>query len=291
MKSFRKLVFFSILLFLCAVITSACGDSYGGIDYYNPNVAYDGNSIIIIYDNDPKEVTLDDSVIDKLYKLGVLAKDSKHKKELKKADIPDIFTYHGTQYKIVALGESVFEDCESLEKVKIPDSVERIGDYAFYWCKSLEEIELPDSVEEIGRATFKNCSYLKKINIPYKVKKIENETFQNCYCLNNITFGNRITTIGDSAFEQCNSLIEITLPYSLIEIGDSAFEQCTLLQNVMIQDGLRVIGDRAFYNCFHLTLYIPDSVEIIRGFWTLYNVNFYYDGSASGSPWAGNKLE
>jgi hypothetical protein len=291
MKHFKNNFIFGMLLVFCVLITSACGDSYGSIDYYNPNFAYGDGSLIIYYDNDPKEVVLDNSVIDKLYKIGVLAKNSANKKELKEVNIPEIFTYNNIQYKIVALEDNIFENCSLLEKVTLPDSIEKIGDYAFCWCRNLEEIDLPDSIEEIGVGAFKNCSFLRKIKIPYKVRKIERNTFQFCHYLNKLTFGNRITEIGDNAFEECDSLTEITLPSSLVEIGSSAFEQCTSLKSVIIQDGLRVINDKAFYNCYRLTLYIPDSVITIRGYSTLYEVDFYYNGTATGSPWGGNKLE
>lgn len=291
MKRFNKNFIFVCLLFLCIAITSACGNSNGEVAYYNPYVDYNNGTIVVYYDEDPKEVTLDNGVIDKLYKAGLIAKDSAHKKDLVEVDIPEIFTYNGIQYKIVALEDNVFENCLSLEKVTLPESIERIGDYAFHWCRSLEEINLPDSIEEIGIGAFKNCSFLRKIKIPYKVRKIERCTFQFCHYLNRLTFGNRITAIGDNAFEECDSLTEITLPSSLVEIGSSAFEQCTSLTSVIIYDGLRVINDRAFYNCYRLTLYIPDSVVTIRGYSTLYEVDFYYDGTATGSPWGGNKLE
>lgn len=296
MKSFSKNVFLSLLLFCIALITTACGDSSttlapNGITYYNPNFDYEDGAVILYYNNEPKEVTLDNSVIDKLYKKGLIAKDSAHKKELVEVNIPEIFTYNNIQYKIVALGDNVFDDCSLLEKVTLPESIERIGDYAFYWCRSLEEIELPNNIEEIGIGAFKNCSLLRKINIPYKVRKIERFTFQFCHYLSRLTFGNRITEIGDNAFEECYSLTEITLPSSLEEIGSSAFEQCTALTSVVINEELRVINDRAFYNCYRLTLYIPDSVVIIRGYSTLYEVDFYYNGTAAGSPWGGNKLE
>lgn len=68
----------------------------------------------------------------------------------------------------------------------------------------------------------------------------------------------------------------------------------TALNSVTINgNNLKSIGSQAFYYCgrytSNLTLTIPDNVTSI-GINALYNVKFYYNGTATGSPWGGTKL-
>lgn len=53
-----------------------------------------------------------------------------------------------------------FENCETLEAVTIPDSVEVIGTAAFKNCSNLETAIIPDSVEKIADDAFVGCSSL-----------------------------------------------------------------------------------------------------------------------------------
>ncbi len=53
-----------------------------------------------------------------------------------------------------------FENCETLETVTIPDSVEEIGTAAFKNCSNLETAVIPDSVTEIADDAFDGCDNL-----------------------------------------------------------------------------------------------------------------------------------
>lgn len=53
-----------------------------------------------------------------------------------------------------------FENCETLETVTIPNSVEEIGTAAFKNCINLEAAVIPDSVEEIADDAFVGCNNL-----------------------------------------------------------------------------------------------------------------------------------
>ena len=65
----------------------------------------------------------------------------------------------------------------ALQKVSIPDSVEKIGSDAFLHCINLIEIKIPDSVTSIGYSAFWGCTSLSSITIPNSVTKIENGVF------------------------------------------------------------------------------------------------------------------
>ncbi len=57
-------------------------------------------------------------------------------------------------YKIkegtLTIAEYVFDDCNELTSVTIPDTVTHICDYAFYYCNNLGSVYIPSSVTSIG---------------------------------------------------------------------------------------------------------------------------------------------
>ena len=116
--------------------------------------------------------------------------------------IPD--TYLGLP--VISIGNSAFEDCESLISVTIPSSVTSIGEWAFYNCSSLTSITIPNGVTSIGSSAFYNCDSLTSIIIPDSVTAIGDHAFSNCSSLTSITIPDSVTTIGSSAFSSCNNL-------------------------------------------------------------------------------------
>lgn len=58
-----------------------------------------------------------------------------------------------------------FSENRDLEKVIIPDSVERIGKHAFYNCRNLRSVEIPGHLFQIEDGAFKNCGKLKYVKI------------------------------------------------------------------------------------------------------------------------------
>ena len=76
--------------------------------------------------------------------------------------IPATVEYYRKEYKVTSINERVFEDCNLLTSVKIPDSVTSIGDSAFRGCTSLTSITIPNSVTSIGGLAF---SDIPNINV------------------------------------------------------------------------------------------------------------------------------
>ena len=66
---------------------------------------------------------------------------------------------------VTCIGDSAFNECDSLRSVVIPDGVTSIGDNAFQFCSSLSSVVLPDSVTSIGFGAFSYCYF------PYKLKQ------------------------------------------------------------------------------------------------------------------------
>ena len=64
---------------------------------------------------------------------------------------------------VTTIGESAFEDCDSLTSVTIPDSVTTIGNDAFDSCSKLTSVTIPDSVTTIGFQAFAECTSLTSV--------------------------------------------------------------------------------------------------------------------------------
>ena len=78
------------------------------------------------------------------------------------------------------IGNSAFQNTESLLSIFIPASVEVIGELAFY-RSALETIEFEEGSKlmEIGDRAFEN-SALHSIVLPASLEKIGNEIFFGC---------------------------------------------------------------------------------------------------------------
>lgn len=87
-----------------------------------------------------------------------------------------------------------FKGCDSLEKVVIPASVEKIGGDAFRNCKNLKEVVLYDTLTSIGGGAFLGCNSLTNINIPAGIQEIGNGAFEGTM-LTNMTIPDSVQAI------------------------------------------------------------------------------------------------
>lgn len=111
---------------------------------------------------------------------------------------------------VTEIGNSAFENCNSLVSVTIPDGVTSIGYYAFKGCSGLTSITIPDGVTSIDYSAFYGCSSLKSITIPNGVTSIDDFAFLGCSSLTSITIPDGATSIGRYVFSGCSSLTSIT---------------------------------------------------------------------------------
>ena len=162
---------------------------------------------------------------------------------------------------IVSIGEKAFKNCDKLEKITIPSSVEFIESNAFEGCENLISVVIEDGVCEIGTKAFNKCVALRKIEIPGSVK-----------------------TIGSYAFSGCTKLSEVIFNEGTLEIGTYAFDKCTSIRNVVLPKSLEILSTAAFSNCDNISkIYIRSNIKKI-GLNVLLgakNVKIYYEGSKS----------
>ena len=165
---------------------------------------------------------------------------------------------------VTNIGESAFQNCESLVSVKIPDSVTEIGDWAFFFCYNLKSINIPDSITTINNSVFSFCSGLTSLTIPNSVTSIGNSAFEECTNLKSITIPNSVISIGESAFAGCSGFESIKIPNNVTSISELTFAGCSNLRSVEIPDSVIEIGYSAFLACYNLkSIIIPDSVTYI----------------------------
>ncbi len=200
-------------------------------------------------------------------------------------------------YKVTAIHLGAFSNCDNLQNVTIPGSIESIGYFTFAECDNLQSITLLEGVKAIEAEALRYSS-LKSISIPASVTTLSSGSFYACKSLTSINVDaanmNYVTQDGvlynkdkttlicypdahpgkvfdipagvttiSGAFEFNSILTNITIPDSVTTI-DGAFYDCSALTGVIIPSGVTSIGNQTFYSCEALTyVMIPCSVTSI----------------------------
>ncbi len=100
---------------------------------------------------------------------------------------------------VTFIGNKAFENCTSLEEVKILCKNGSIGDFAFYYCNNLKKLQISSGITSVGQYAFYDCDGLASVKIPESVK-----------------------TIGERAFSNCNNLLTVVISAFDAEIGEKA---------------------------------------------------------------------
>ncbi|MBQ2715106.1 MAG: leucine-rich repeat protein, partial [Clostridia bacterium] len=150
------------------------------------------------------------------------------------------------------IGYNAFNNCTSLERVEIPNSVQSVGSYAFAYCRVLESIEIPNSVKSIEQFAFTYCRDLKSAVIGNSVESIGYCAFWDCPSLESVSIGSGVEFIDAEVFRDCTALKSIEIPDSVTIIGGGAFYDCISLEYIIIPDSVTTIVDWAFHGCISL---------------------------------------
>lgn len=209
--------------------------------------------------------------------------DFKNKNQAVVALLPD-FATDGTPVK--ALGNHLFNNCDSLVSVDLPSSLLSVGEQAFYHCGNLLHLTLPDSVTYIARDSMTYCSNLSSVYLPNSLKyigdgafrgnmsllsvfippcKLGEEIFLGCTSLSSAELGEGLVNTGTRMlFSSCKSLVKVKLPNTLTSISDYTFARCNSLSSIDIPSGLVNIDYLAFDACSSLTgVVLPESIKRI----------------------------
>ncbi len=98
----------------------------------------------------------------------VTNKDEKYNTYSGEITIPNTISFFEKTYNVTTIGMSAFQQCYSLEKITLPNSITSIGDYAFSYS-GIMNITIPENVTNIGNYAFCKCLWLESITIPDKV--------------------------------------------------------------------------------------------------------------------------
>ena len=148
------------------------------------------------------------------------------------------YTFSGAKINHVSFEEGIrvlqdylFNECDSIEEVRIPASVTEIGESAFGYCDNLARVEIPDSVKIIGNAAFRGCKNLKLEKLTTTGRTIKNNAFSGVSIeeveiseslvvdryytfsgakINHVSFEEGIRVLQDYLFNECDSIEEVT---------------------------------------------------------------------------------
>jgi len=204
--------------------------------------------------------------------------------------IPAAVANEGVAYRVTAIAEDAFADCDGILSLFIPEPIASIGDGALA-ISGLQRIdvalangsfvvrdgvlfshdlrtllrcpqaasgafEVPDSVTSIGACAFDSCAALESITIPASVDCIGRWAFYGCASLR------RIDVLPDNAtFASCGGLLVSRDATTLIACPGSVSGVYEIPQSIT------AIGELAFSGCSGITrIVVSNSVPAIGGF-------------------------
>jgi len=189
-------------------------------------------------------------------------------------------------YPVVAIGDSAFQNQESITSVIMPNGVITIGYNAFVSCMNLTSVLIGDGATSIGGYAFDHCTSISSVTIPASVTSIGYGAFYQCTSLTSVTMPGSVTSIGHDAFSTCTALTSVSIPSSLISIGDYAFNHCTAMTAIVVdasnpnyanKEGDGVLYDKAIHTLIQYpagkvgtSFMVPNTVTSIG------NNAFYY---------------
>ena len=200
---------------------------------------------------------------------------------------------------VTAIAESAFEECDTLENVRLSENLVSVGSRAFYGCDKLKTVTLVASLEKLSKNTFSACPLLTKITVDEqntKYTEIDGNLYSDngktlCLYVPNKTeeefiIPAHVTSIEGYAFGAANNLKRVTIPEGVTKINKNAFVDCAYLEQVNLKatslvdmGGVMAVAGFAFNNCGNsgvgITVNIAKNVTAIPSdlFYSFYSVN------------------
>ena len=174
-----------------------------GIRYgFTNSVKTDAYGITKVVSEDGTEVTLGSLVENGVIRRGVAG--AEENTTIKKAVVEE---------GVAVLYDRTFRRFYALEEVVLPSTLTTIGAEGtgvFQSCNNLKTIVLPESLTVLGKGSFQECTSLESINIPAGVTRIESDALRNTG-LKSVEFHAGVTYFGAQAFRDCKQLTEVVI--------------------------------------------------------------------------------
>ena len=156
------------------------------------------------------------------------------------------------------LPSRLFENCESLQKVTLPEQCSALPDRCFIGNIFLTEICVPESCESIGDYCFADCSSLQKVTLPDGLKTIGDEAFSECISLEKIRLPESLESIGYMCFSH-SGLTEVEIPPLVTELPYACFGR-TSIETLTVPDNVTSIDRYCFVlNSSLKSVVLPDT--------------------------------
>ena len=159
---------------------------------------------------------------------------------------------------VVSIGQSAFKDCVLLDEVKL-EKLEKISANCFENCRSMQSVKIPDSVKIIEKGAFKSCYMLQKAEMGKGVEKVEESVFEDCTSLKRLEFFEKLKEISALTCVNCHSLTRVEF-HSEVTVPSLAFSDCIHLSEAVFYKTPKNIAINAFNHCSEkFSLYASDT--------------------------------
>ncbi len=208
--------------------------------------------------------------------------------------VPASFMDNWTSHPVAIISDGVFEDCDALQEVTIPESVGEIGARAFADCDNLKRVTVNCNTPKLGEDVFAGCPQDMEIH-GYSDTELHAYALENGFTFvaldaqqyeytvtdgeatitrvyvdeADVVFptemdGYPVTAIGANVFDYPLNVHSVVMHEGVTEIANNAFDNCSLMTSVQIPSTVRTIGAYAFRYCDHLTsIEVPKEIESI----------------------------
>ena len=183
-----------------------------------------------------------------------------------------------------------FKDAKELTKVELKNVTE-IGNMVFENCEKLESIVIPETLEEIGASVLGGCSSLQDIDLPNKPLALDHNTFYgSAYYEDKSNWENGVLYVDNYLLAINSDFLNVTeyeVKEGTIAIANNAFlNNARNLTKISLPEGLKLIGEKAFSSLYKLSsVNIPSSVDTIG-----YNAFASTEISSNSTNWSDNGL-
>ena len=183
-----------------------------------------------------------------------------------------------------------FKDAKELRNVELKNVTE-IGDMVFENCEKLESIVIPETLEEIGASVFGGCSSLQNIDLPNKPLALDYNTFYgSAYYEDKSNWENGVLYVDNYLLAINSDFLNVTeyeVKEGTIAIANNAFlNNARNLTKISLPEGLKLIGEKAFSSLYKLSsVNIPSSVDTIG-----YNAFASTEIYSNSTNWSDNGL-